>query len=111
MFFPKQHVQPGRRFATGATLDDILLGSFGFISHTVLFLCIGAAIQHCWFESQLFIEITGAIAALCLFTRALQVGGSTTKESFAAIGAALSQWATDRRKKIEETGDGRTGDW
>ncbi len=85
MAFDKQHRQPGRRFAKGATWDDIKLGSFGFVSHVFLFMFLGALVQYHWPDYDILLWVTGIAAGLCLFIRGGQVGSSTTKESIAAI--------------------------
>lgn len=91
MAFDNRHDQPGRRFAKGATWDDIALGTFGFVSHVLLFLFLGGVAVHSWPEAATpFLWTTGLLAALCLVVRGRQVGSTTTKESVAAIREAVN---------------------
>lgn len=76
--------QPGRRFAKGATREDIYLGIFGFISHLFFFMTLGALLPK--YGSC----ITGTLAIICLAVRAGMVGASTTKESIKAIKDAFT---------------------
>ncbi len=46
---------------------------------------LGALVQYHWPEHDILLWVTGVLSALCLVIRAGQVGGSTTKESIAAI--------------------------
>jgi hypothetical protein len=86
MAFDNRHDQPGRRFAKGATWDDICLGTFGFVSHVLLFLFLGGLACHLWPTiAATFLWTTGLAAAACLIVRGKQVGAATTKESIAAI--------------------------
>lgn len=90
MAFANRHDQPGRRFAKGATWDDILLGTFGLVSHILLFLFLGGlAVHFCPDAAPVFLWATGLLAALCLVVRGKQVGSTTTKESIAAIRDAI----------------------
>lgn len=86
MAFDNRHDQPGRRFAKGATRDDIVLGAFGFVSHFFLFVSIGNLAGLLWPDAAIpLLVVTGIVSAVCLLVRGLQVGPSTTKESIAAI--------------------------
>lgn len=92
MAFDNQHKQPGRRFAKGATKDDILLGAFGLFSHIMLFLFLGALTVFLWPASTTaFLWATGVMALACLVVRGKQVGSSTTRESIAAIKRAFNE--------------------
>jgi hypothetical protein len=86
MAFDNRHDQPGRRFAKGATRDDILLGTFGFVSHLFFFMFLGGLAVWLWPDAAIpLLAVTGIVSAICLFVRGKQVGASTTKESIAAI--------------------------
>lgn len=75
---------PGRRFATGTTRGDHLLGVFGFVAHALLFTAVGASI--CWLSPTMnVVLISGGFAAVLLVIRGMMVGISTTKDSIAAI--------------------------
>lgn len=79
------HNQPGRRFATGSSREDQLLGLFGFAAHAVLFTAIGLtlalALGAGWEVAGLF----WFLSIVMLVVRGMQVGTTTTVESFAAI--------------------------
>lgn len=106
MAFDKQHRQPGRRFAKGASWDDIKLGTFGFVSHLFFFMFLGALAQHLWPDHDVLLWVTGILAALCLVIRGGQVGTSTTKESIAAIQHAFLQNELDKKNNPPEQIEG-----
>lgn len=96
--FPNQHKQPGRRFAKGATMDDIILGAFGFVSHFFLFMFLGALAAYFFSDgnqqisilNQAFLWLTGITALILLVIRGIQVRATTTKESIEAIKEAFN---------------------
>lgn len=86
------HSGPGRRFATGSSRGDQLLGAFGLVSHFFTFCALAFGAAWLWPESvQTLCMVCTSVAILLLIARALQVGATTTRESIAAIKEAWSK--------------------
>jgi hypothetical protein len=88
--FEQAHSQPGRRFATGSSKDDQLLGAFGFIAHMVFFLAIGSGLTLLLSDERTelavgFFWLNTILSAIALTIRGHQVGVTTTQESIATI--------------------------
>lgn len=80
------HHGPGRRFATGSSRGDQLLGAFGLVSHLFTFCALAFGVAWLWPERvQLLCMVCTSVAVLLLVVRAMQVGATTTKESIKAI--------------------------
>lgn len=86
------HSGPGRRFATGSSRGDQLLGAFGLVSHLFFFSAVAFGVAWLWPDKvQLLCMVCATASVVLLGARAMQVGTTTTKESIAAIKEAWSK--------------------